>query len=321
MPASGCARVRDGVRLRTPRLDFIVIGAQKSGTTSLWRYLEDNPALRMPPAKEAPFFSEDAYPDGFRAYMRALFKEAPSGTTLGTVTPAYMHGAPGVAVPDIANRIRATVPDIKLIALLRDPVERAFSAHRMAVRDYGETRSFDRAVAELLDDAELERARGGPLHTTSYVVAGEYGRILAAYSARFPREQIHVELTSDLEAEPEGVVARVCRFLGVEPHAPARLGERFFTAGERRVSAHAEADLKDYLERHVWPRVRHPDQHRHAFDVWFRLWNVAADPSETSHAAPDPETADALRSHYAEDARLLSEALGVTVPWGAGRAT
>ena len=61
------------MRLTTPTLDFVVIGAQKAGTTSLWRYLEDNPALRMPPAKEAPFFSEDVYPQGFRAYMRELF--------------------------------------------------------------------------------------------------------------------------------------------------------------------------------------------------------------------------------------------------------
>jgi hypothetical protein len=304
------------VRLRTPRLDFIVIGAQKAGTTSLWRYLEDHPQVRMPPDKEAPFFSEAGYPRDYRAYTRALFKDAPRRATLGTVTPAYMHGAPGLSVAEIASRIHATVPGVRLVALLRDPVERAISAHRMAVRADGETRSFDEAAVRLLDPAELERARSGPLPTASYIVAGEYGRMLAAYAMLFPREQLHVELTSDLAAEPAAVVSRVCRFVGVEPHAPARIGERFFPWGEPRVPPEAEADLKEYLARNVWPRVRHSAQHRHAFDMWFRLWNVAPGSADPRDAAPDPATVARLRAHYAEDARLLSETVGISVAWG-----
>src|SRR4051812_36445736 len=121
-------------RLTTPKLDFIVIGAQKAGTTSLWRYLEDNPGLQMPPDKEALFFSEPSYPDDWRAYMRALFKTAPRHARLGKVTSPYMVGTPHASVPVIAQRIHSLVPDVKLVVLLRDPVERAHSAHRMLVR-------------------------------------------------------------------------------------------------------------------------------------------------------------------------------------------
>jgi hypothetical protein len=296
---------------RVPELDFIVIGQQKAGTTSLWRYLEDNPRLRMPPHKEAPFFTEAGYPHDWGRYMRALFKDAPRSARLGDMSVTYMLGANGVTVPEIAGRIQRTVPRVRLVALLRDPVERAFSAHRMALREHGESRSFREAVRQLLSPRELERARRDPRPTNTYVVAGEYGRILDAYYARFDQEQLLVELTDDLERAPEAVVQRVCEHVGVPPHVPERLGERFYPGGRPRLSPEAEADLKRYLDRHVWPRVRYAEQHRAAFNFWLRLWN--AEPAPPSEAV-DEETAAALRDHYAKDADRL-EAFGVRAPW------
>jgi hypothetical protein len=300
------------VRLGTPRLDFLVIGAQKAGTTSLWRYLEDNPALRFPPAKEAPFFIEPAYPDQLRGYMRALFKDAPRRARLGTVTPPYTTGSPGIPVSEIVRRIRATVPDVRLVVLLRDPVERAFSAHRMQTRRDAERRSFEQAIAEQLEPAALERGRRGPAEHESYVTAGEYGRIIETYLAAFPREQLHVELTTDLASAPEAVVARVCAFLGVEPHEPRRLAERFHESGTRRVTPSAERDLKDHLGRHVWPRIRHPDQHRDSFDRFFDLWNV--EPELLEQPAATGVTAS-LREHYGADTEKLVALTGCAVPW------
>ena len=298
-------------RFRTPRLDFIVIGAQKAGTTSLWRYLEDNEALRMPPDKEASFFSEPLYPAELRGYMRALFKDAPLRAKLGKVTPVYMHGTPTVPVPLIAERIRETVPEVRLVALLRDPVERAHSAYRMMKRRSAETRSFPQAVEQLLTPAALDEARRQPEPTNTYVVAGEYGRLLGAYLERFPRDQLQVELSSDLASSPAAVVDRVCAFLGVDPHTPAHLGERFFASGGPRVAPEAERDLKDYLERNVWQRMRHAEQHRERFRQWFELWNVLPDPAP---ATVDEPTTALLREHYADDARLLQATTGVTVP-------
>jgi hypothetical protein len=313
--------VRRPPRLRTPKLDFIVIGAQKAGTTSLWRYLEDNPKLLMPPDKEASFFSEPQYPDALRAYMRALFKDAPRGKLLGKITPAYMTGTPGISVPAIAGRIHETVPRVRLVAVLRDPVERALSAHRMWTRFGEEDRPFETAIAELLQPDALERARRGPSIRDSYVVSGEYGWMLRAYVERFGAEQLHVELSADLDASAEDVVARVCRFIGVEPHRPARLGQRFNPSGPPLLGPEAEADLKDYLGRHVWPRMKHGAQHRDHFDQWFLRWNSVPDPEPAPGvAAPavDPATERRLREHYAADARLLEAELGLRVPWAAG---
>ena len=300
---------------RTPGLDFLVIGQQKAGTTSLWRYLEDNPGVRMPPAKESPFFTEPAYPDQLGRYLRALFKDAPRRARLGTVTPSYMLGAGGVDVPAAAARIHATFPALRLVALVRDPVPRALSAHRMSIREHGETRSFRDAIHELLEPAALERGRRDPTPTNTYVVAGEYGRILGAYLERFAREQLLVELTADLDRAPGEVVQRVCHHLGVEPHVPARLGERFYPGGTPRVSAQAEADLKAYLDRHVWPRARYATQHREAFEFWFRLWN--AEPAPPPEPVDD-ETVAKLRAHYRDDAARLEEMIGRPVPWAGG---
>lgn len=299
------------MRLGTPTLDFVVIGAQKAGTTSLWRYLDDNPRIAMPPHKEASFFSEPSYAD-FRGYMRALFKDVPRGAVRGTVTPVYMLGTRDAPVPVIADRIRAAAPAVKLIALLRDPVERAQSAWRMVTRRGLETRSFAEAVSQLLEPGELERARHEPSEERAYVVAGEYGRMLAAYLDRFERSQLHVELSEDLSHAPADVVRRVCEFVGVEAHEPRRLGERFHASGRERVSPEAEADLKGYLERNVWRRLRHADQHRHEFERWFELWNTVPEPSVEP---VDEATAARLRAHYAADAATLEAVTGVRAPW------
>ena len=246
--------------------------------------------------------------------MRALFRDAPRGAKLGKITPSYMLGAPQVSVPEVAQRMHRTFPDVRLVALLRDPVDRAHSAYRMAVREDAERRSFERAIEDLLDPAELERARRGPEEEASYVVGWEYGRMLAAYLEVFDRGQLHIELTSELERGPGDVVRRVCEFIGVRPHTPERLGERFYPGGRPLLPAQAEADLKAYLEREVWPRMRHAEQHRFAFETWFRLWNSEATPP----AEPvDPDTAAKLRDHYRDDARALEAATGVRVPWAA----
>lgn len=299
------------MRLRPPRLDFVVIGAQKAGTTALWRLLEDNPALRMPPGKEAPLFMRDDFRPELRAHLRVLFGAVPRHVRLGTVTPVYMLGEPGVPVPEVARRIHGVFPDLRLVALLRDPVERARSAHRMWVRRSGDSRSFAEMIELQLEPAAL-RAQTESSGRETLVSAGEYGRILSAYLAEFPRAQLHVELTSELDRAPRDVVARVCAFIGVDDHAPGRAGERFHEGGRRRVSPEAETELQEYLEAHVWPHVRDGGRHAREFELFLAIWNVEAAPPDEP---VDGATRDRLLAHYADDARLLEASTGVVAPW------
>ena len=127
-------------------LDFIVIGAQKSGTTSVFEHLRAHPQLYIPPDKELPFFSHDEiHAAGWPAYVSSAFRAAPDGLRWGTVTPWYMAGCPvdsegklAVAghwvacepayqrgLPEsperiIPERIRAQMPAVRLVAILRD---------------------------------------------------------------------------------------------------------------------------------------------------------------------------------------------------------
>jgi hypothetical protein len=170
------------------RLDFLVIGAQKAGTTSLFEYLRLHPEIHMPPGKEVPYFSDDGMvAHGWEAYLGQTFAGTDPSLSWGTASPQYMAGAvlmpagPVGGAPErvVPERIRERLPEARLVAILRDPVARAESHHRMMRLRGEEPRSFDRAVAELLRPEALEQARREPTPTSAYVAWGEYGRILA----------------------------------------------------------------------------------------------------------------------------------------------
>ena len=169
-------------------LDFVVIGAQKSGTTSLCEYLRDHPQIALPAGKEAPFFSRDAvFGRGWQDYLSRWFSAADPAQRWGTVTPDYMVG--GVLEPDVARgaadamydewtipaRIRDRVQGARLVALLRDPVERAVSHHAMLALNGLEARSFESAIDELLRPDALAEARKRPAEATGCVVWGDTG--------------------------------------------------------------------------------------------------------------------------------------------------
>src|SRR5205807_7414257 len=132
---------------------------------------------------------------------------AEANTKWGTVTPQYMVGglweqpnrrSDGGRMYDertVPLRIRELLPETRLIAILRDPVERARSHHRMAVMNRIEERTFERAIDDLLQTDALADARREPREQTGYVAWGEYGRILAGYFDVFSPEQILIVFT------------------------------------------------------------------------------------------------------------------------------
>ncbi|HME01534.1 MAG TPA: sulfotransferase domain-containing protein [Solirubrobacteraceae bacterium] len=227
----------------SPALEFLVIGTQKGGTTTLWKLLRDHPQLWLPDAKEAPFFSHtEVYEEGLASYMRRLNAPSQEGVLRGTVTPHYMQGWQDASTATVAERIARTLPDVRLVALLRDPVARARSQHAMMVARGRERRGADRAMSESLRAEDLRRGRSTPEDTNTYVVQGEYGRVLGEYLSFLPRSALHVELTEDLSRDPLGVLRRVLHFIGVrEDHEPVAPFERSFVGGrEPRVE---DADL------------------------------------------------------------------------------
>lgn len=215
----------------SPRLpNFLVIGAQRSGTTWLHRVLRQHPGLWLPPIKELHYFdrlrARRRGPRGrewlllawfgltlnawaFRFYFgernddwyARLFEEAQvKGLTAGEVTPAY-----AVLGDDVFCRIRQLNPDIKMIFVMRDPVDRAWSAVNLELRAGYIEKPL--TVDKALDYA---RSRGAVLRSSYMDTIRRLERI-------FPAAQLHCCFFDDLCERPASLVARMLEFLGVDP--------------------------------------------------------------------------------------------------------
>jgi hypothetical protein len=296
-------------------LDFIVIGTQKGGTTTLWQHLRSHPQLSLPPSKEAPFFSHDTvFAKGLDWYLSEFFAGSPDSTRWGTVTPHYMLGTPDADVVEIARRIADRVPRVRLIALLRDPVDRALSHWRMSVYRGRETRDATAALRDALEPNTLREGRSRATETNSYVAQGEYGRIISAYREHVPAHRLHVAFTDDLAAHPRRTMRRMFEFLDVDAdHELPEPEARHHRGGiRRRVDVTAESELKRYLEDHVWPKLSERRQERRAFDFYFKQWNIEPDVGLPRLGA---ELRCQLDQHFQNDAERLTKLTGLRPPW------
>ena len=307
-------------------LDFILIGAQKAGTTSLWHYLRGHPRIEMPDRKESPVFclDEEQMRGALPRLMASLAGDAAPDSRLGIAATYYMmgrgaanpyaRGQTTVDVARVAERIASAYPEVRLIALLRDPIERAFSHYRMSVRRGWESRGFATAVEELLEPAGLAAGRQEPTETNSYLAQGEYGRILDCYRAWFPAERMHVETTEALGEQPAEVLDRVLRFLSLPAgYRPPRIGARHHRGGTRKLlDSESEDSLLEFMGEHVWPNLgEDAERVRHLFQAFFGQWNVAP---EEERPQLSPAVRQRLEAHYEADAELLAR-LGIRTPW------
>jgi hypothetical protein len=201
--------------------NFFVIGAAKSGTTSLYSYLGQHPEVYISPIKEPHFFFalEGEQPDfrgpgdrellsravtGIEEY-RALFAGVTDEKAVGEASPGYLYS------PEAAGRIRRRVPKARLIAILRHPADRAYSAYLHLVRDGLEPLGFSEALEE-----EEARVRDGWSPTWQYRRMGFYHGQLERYYDLFGRQQVGVYLYEELSEDPVGLVQDIFRFLGVD---------------------------------------------------------------------------------------------------------
>jgi len=195
---------------------FLIIGAQRAGTTSLYRTLSRHPRIHPALRKEVHYL-DFQYAKG-RHWYGAHFPLRGPGLT-GEASPYYM------VHPLAPNRARALNPDMKLIAILRDPVDRAWSHYNHEVRHGVETLTFEQALdaepGRLAVDAH--RLREAPHyfsynhHHFSYLDRGRYGHYLAQWLDRFPREQLHVVRADAMFENPNRVIDETLRFLALSP--------------------------------------------------------------------------------------------------------
>ncbi len=285
-------------------LDWVCIGAQKAGTSTLYRLLRDHPEIRIPPDKEVPIFDREVTDAEVDAYMAGHFAGATE--RCGTVTPHYMFS------PEIADRMRRYVPDALIIALLRDPVTRAFSHYRMNVRRGHEVRTFDDAVSAQIAAWDSGSAEDPHSEVDTYVRRGHYAPLLTRWFEQFGPARVLVLFTDDLDRSTFTAVREVERFLGVAVRQEVVNGVRYHEdppphrlSGIRRPAAAAlrRVGVLDRMDPERRKRVTAALERRAA--RWF----------PAPERRIDPDTAAALRAHFADDERELAALLGRPLPW------
>ncbi|MBI4787781.1 MAG: sulfotransferase domain-containing protein [Chloroflexi bacterium] len=201
---------------------FIVIGAQKSGTSSLFYYLSQHPQVVRSFAKEVHYFDGglnariDSFqrgPEWYRAHFPLRVMLKPQQIT-GEATPLYIFN------PWVPERISKLLPDVKLIAVLRNPTDRAISHYFHEQRRGREPLSIAEALRA--EDERLKPAvqrgdfKDDVLLHCSYTSRGRYHEQLSRYFKYFARDQLLILSSEELFREPENTLAAVYRFLGIE---------------------------------------------------------------------------------------------------------
>ena len=203
-----------------PLPDFLILGAQKAGTTALYAYLRRHPEITGPSWKEVSYFDRHYArgPNWYRGNFPNLLRSR--GELVGEASPSYLFH------PLAPRRVAALVPDAKLIVLVRNPVDRAYSHYHHEVALGREPLSFEDALAAedgrtAGEEARLAAEPGYFSHAWwnhTYKARGCYAEQLERWLDVFPLERLLVLPSEELLGEPGRTHARVLEFLGAEPH-------------------------------------------------------------------------------------------------------
>lgn len=273
--------------------NFLIIGAAKAGTTSLWHYLGQHPEIFMSRVKEPDFFREEkADRAGVVATLadyEALFRKAAGYKAIGEASPTY------ISDPYAVRSIREMLPDVRLIAILRDPCKRVFSEFTFQrLRGYEHEQN-------LLDAVKAAPLRSG-VDCFDYRRDSLYYRNLSRYFAVFQARQIKVVFNDDLRRDPHGLISEICSFLGVDPSVKIDTNAELTVSGVPRVQA-----LHWLLGRHnpirdtIGPRL--PNWAR---DLARRIKNA-----NLERQSMTPAERAALLPEFEEDTRQLERLLNV----------
>jgi Sulfotransferase domain len=216
-------------RRRIERLDFVIAGAQKSGTTALHYFLSKHPEIAMGDQQEIHFFDDEKiFASNVDYQLLHRHYRAATGSIAGDCTPIYLYWRPAM------ERIWRYNPEMKLLILLRNPIERAFAHWNMQ-------RSKGRDPLDFLEAIQAEKRRAAeaaPLQSRrySFVDRGRYAEQLERVFQFFPREQVRIIKAEEFRAKNQKTLNDVFAFLGVRPIAIASAKDRNVVPYEREMT-------------------------------------------------------------------------------------
>jgi hypothetical protein len=287
--------------------NFIIIGAGRAGTTSLYHYLKQHPQVFMTPIKEPNFFAideEDRLDDLTLKFGRekifpikhineyeSLFQGVTKEKAAGEASPRYFWGSGCPA------RIKYHNPDIKLIAILRQPVERAYSDYLRYVQLGLETRPFTQAI----NIDSLQRRNMDHINLGFYLYTGFYYMHLKRYLAHFQRDQIAVYLFDDFERDALGVLRNIFQFLEVDDKFRADVSIKYNASGIPKYKLIDSALRSNYLTSQAKMYIP-----RGLLSIPYRLL-INAKSRNLVKPALDPKLGKKLNSIYEEDVLRAQE--------------
>ena len=212
--------------------NFVVVGAMKAGTTSLYHYLRPHPQVFMPKIKELDFFAEDMnWKRGLDWYCHQFAGAPREATALGEASTVYTKFP---RYQGVAERMARVVPDVRLIYVVRHPVDRIRSHYEHRVASGAETAPIEVAVFD------------NPI----YMDYSRYALQVDQYLEHFPREQLLIVSSEELRHHRESTMRRVYDFLAVDPEylAPT-LSQEFYKTGQRRTYPPVVWSIRQGLKR------------------------------------------------------------------------
>ena len=292
--------------------NFLIIGAAKSGTTSLFYYLKRHPYIFFPSIKELNFFSYD--PGDLTALVRPGIGPGDRYATewTGSLTKYQLHflnhkppqlaGEASVSYlysPLTPQNLGKLIPDVKLIVMLRNPVERAWSHYLHMVRDGREELSFDEALK-----AERERIDKGWEFSWHYCNMGFYGQQLSLFLERFPRDSLKVVMFDDFKANPLRTTNEVLEFLGLPADYPLETKGSHNKSGLVRSKLLARLLNRPTAAR-LWVKRMVPQSLGHAAMERLRQMNL-----QSGKAEMPTELRIKLQACYLDDINYVEELIG-----------
>ena len=249
--------------------NFLIIGVPRSGTTSLYRYLSKHPDIYVSPVKETNFFIADRWSDAAVESLddyKALFSEGQTHSRRGEASPEYFYHS-----EHLSDQIEKLIPEVRLILLLRNPVDRAYSEYLHLRRGgWDPASTFKKAF-------NLEPQRSASQH--KYAQRGFYAEALERWMNRFG-DQMLIHLFDDLKSDPQSVVQKTPTFLEVDPDV--------------HIGTEKRHNKASYVQDH-W---------LHPLLSWNRIGRAILrrlDKTPVIRREVDPAIADSLKETYADD--------------------
>ena len=293
----------------TKQINFIIIGAQKAGSTYLYNILNSSNDIFMPQEKELPFFLEkDLDEKKYNQFIDDYFHKSKKYQIIGTSTPQYMM------YPESFKDIKTRLPNIKIIAILREPIKRLISHYDMACRFGKETRSINLVIKNQLENLEYFRKSPFDDSTGKYIVAGEYGRIFLELLKHFEKKKILVLLFKDLINEPKKEIEKITNFLDFETKINRFNKFKNMRGGKKKfieidlykiVSSLNRIGIKKIMPNFIIKKIR-------IFLSFIDNINVDIK-SKTSISEIKPELLEKLKDHYKKDLNLLKNTLDIEI--------